>query len=454
MAERVNFTAGRVRSHACPKGKSQAFLWDSAAPGLGLRATPTGAQSYIFQGRIHARTVRVTIGDLRTWSIDQAREEARRLQMLIDCGKDPRQAKAEQEAADQEKRRQTLLGKTPAIVAWQEYMEARKAKWSDRHYADHQAMCREGGEKITRGRRAGVSAERLPGILRPLLVLPLQEISRDQVAAWLNEQAKLRPTRARLATSLLATFLNWCSDQPGWRDQVQVDACIRMKKDLLPKPKAKDDCLQREQLKPWFDAVRRIPNPVQAAYLQVVLLTGARREEVAGLRWDDVDFQWKSLSIRDKVEGERTIGLTPYVEMLLRDLHSRIANAVRRLDGQDKSADLSPWVFHSPASATGRIQEPRLSHNKALQAAGLPHLTIHGLRRSFGTLAEWVECPAGISAQIMGHKPSAIAEKHYRHRPLDLLRTWHSKIEAWILEQAEIKQPEESFKPHLRVMKT
>jgi integrase len=69
-------------------------------------------------------------------------------------------------------------------------------------------------------------------------------------------------------------------------------------------------------------------------------------------------------------------------------------------------------------------------HNKALTAAGLPALSIHGLRRSFGTLAEWVECPAGVSAQIMGHKPSATAEKHYRVRPLDLLRMWHTKIEA------------------------
>jgi hypothetical protein len=41
----------------------------------------------------------------------------------------------------------------------------------------------------------------------------------------------------------------------------------------------------------------------------------------------------------------------------------------------------------------------------------------------------------------MGHKPSATAEKHYRRRPLDLLRMWAVKIEAWILEQAGIEQP-------------
>lgn len=40
----------------------------------------------------------------------------------------------------------------------------------------------------------------------------------------------------------------------------------------------------------------------------------------------------------------------------------------------------------------------------------------------------------------MGHQPSATAEKHYR-RPLDLLRSLHTKIEGWILEQACIEQP-------------
>ena len=49
-----------------------------------------------------------------------------------------------------------------------------------------------------------------------------------------------------------------------------------------------------------------------------------------------------------------------------------------------------------------------------------------------------MDVPAGVVAQIMGHKPSATAEKHYTVRPLDLLRLHHEKIEAWILEQAGV----------------
>lgn len=92
------------------------------------------------------------------------------------------------------------------------------------------------------------------------------------------------------------------------------------------------------------------------------------------------------------------------------------------------------------------------SPHRALAVAGIENLTLHGLRRSFGTLSEWIEVPAGVVAQIMGQKPSATVEKHYRRRPLDLLRKWHEKIETWILEQAGIEPPADGEKG-LRVVR-
>ena len=82
---------------------------------------------------------------------------------------------------------------------------------------------------------------------------------------------------------------------------------------------------------------------------------------------------------------------------------------------------------------------PRNPHNDACRVAGIENLTVHGLRRSFKSLTEWLEVPVGVVAQIQGHKPSATAEKHYTVRPLDLLRVHHERIEAWILEQAVVQ---------------
>lgn len=443
---KVSFTAGRVQDFKCPPDKQQTFLWDSVTEGLGLRAT-AGSKNYVFQGKLAGQAIRIKIGGLDRCTIDDARKEARSLKAQLDKGLDPRQVKAEKVAASIAQREQTQVRQAPALDAWGEYIKARTPKWSNRHKADHESMARLGGEPVTRGKRTGQANTKEVGILRPILALPLSDITRDTVVAWLEPEAIKRPTRARLAVSLLATFLRWCGDRPNYRDQVNQDACQRIKQNL-PKQKAKDDCLQREQLPAWFEHVRKIPNNTHASYLQCLLLTGARREEIAGLRWSDIDFQWNSITIRDKVDGERTIPLTPFVSTILQEL-KRInetppnVTQIKRLQTMGEDWRPSQWVFASSTAANGRIQEPRINHNKALTAAGLPDLSIHGLRRSFGTLCEWVEVPAGISAQIMGHKPSATAEKHYRRRPLDLLRVWHTKIEGWILEQAGIEQPKQ-----------
>lgn len=96
-----------------------------------------------------------------------------------------------------------------------------------------------------------------------------------------------------------------------------------------------------------------------------------------------------------------------------------------------------------PSASRGKevgatLSIPRTPHNDACKVAGIEGLTLHGLRRSFKSLTEWLEVPVGVVAQIQGHKPSATAEKHYTVRPLDPLRRHHERIEAWILEQGGV----------------
>ena len=437
-----NFTAEVIATYQCKAGKSQSIFWDAKTTGLGLRVTSTGAKSYIFETSLNNKTIRMTIGDVRTYSIKMAQVEATNLKAMTDKGIDPRQVKADQIANDvakvqtkkdqaaakliQDKHETLTLG-----MVWSLYIEARRKKWSEWSIRDHENIARVGGVKKIRGKGLTEAAP-----LASLLDVKLSELTGIRIAEWLAKEAETRPTRAALAFRLLSVFVNWCDSQAEYAGLVPSGACkAQQVRDEMPSKNAKEgDSLQREQLESWFKAVREISNPVTSAYLQSLLLTGARRRELAALQWSDVDFQWLSMTIRDKVEGERTIPLTPYVAHLLTSLPRR-----------------NEWVFSSPTSANGQLAEPTPAHKRALINAGLPDLTLHGLRRSFGSLAEWTETPAGVVAQIMGHKPSAIAEKHYRRRPLDLLRMWHIKIEAWILEQADIKF--EPVKASLRVVK-
>lgn len=424
MSKWENFTAGRVEAFTCQSGKKQSIYWDGKTPGLGLRVTAAGSKSYIFETQLTGKTLRTTIGDAKTWTVAKAQAEATRLKTMTDQGEDPRQVKAEQRAATEAAQAETRREVVKVGEAWTAYLEARRAKWSERSMSDHLSLCRAGGEPKTRGRKNGEGDTTSPGPLAPLMLLKLSDLTPERVKVWLLDEAAKRPTQADNAFVRLRAFLNWCAEHPDYASAANPDACnAKRVKEARPTKNSKDDCLQREQLQTWFDSVRTIGNPVIAAYLQGLLLTGARREELMSLKWTDVDFQWKSLHLADKVEETgRTIPLTPFVAALLAALPHR-----------------NEWVFSSPTAASGRLQDPSGAHVKAVAAAGLPALSLHGLRRSFGTLSEWVECPVGVVAQIQGHKPSAIAEKHYRRRPLDLLRMWHEKIEAWILNEAGIQ---------------
>jgi integrase len=404
-----------------------------------VRVTAAGAKSYIFETRLHGKTLRITIGDVRTWSIGSAQKQATGLKSLTDKGIDPRQQRAEQQAAAEAARLEATRRAATLGSAWTAYIEERRSRWSELNHRDHLDLSSPGGQAKKRGK--GLTE---PGPLASLLPLKLSELTADRVAEWMQTESAKRPSRTRLAFNLLRIFAGWCEAKAEYRGLIDVQALsTRIAKDTLPKKQSKTDSLQREQLAAWFDAVLQMSNQVMSTYLIGLLLTGARREELAGLKWDDVDFQWRSLTIRDKVEGQRVIPLPPYLASRLLDL-KRINEAppnvrqLRRLEERGEHWTPSPWVFFSRTAADGKLASPNSALHKVCQIAGTPPVTLHGMRRSFASLAEWTETPTGVVAQIMGHKPSATAEKHYKVRPLDLLRVWHDKLEAWMLQEAGV----------------
>lgn len=431
---KVRFTGPKVDGFRCPPNKDQAFLWDADAPGLGLRATAGGARAFIFQSRFQGKPLRMTIGSADVWPLNNrteragqggkvlqagAREEARRLQALIDSGRDPRLVVAERAAADVATRQADKRQAVTVGEAWTAYLADRKPHWGARHYADHAALAHAGGDDK---KKRGGSGKTVAGPLAELLPLKLSELDADRLEAWAAKEAAIRPARARLGLRLVKAFLGWCATHKDYRDAVKPDAAKSKRiREKLGDAERRQVVLQREQLAAWFSAVRQLPNPVIAAYLQFMLLNGPRPNEPLTLEWEDLNFPWRTINIRDKVEGLRVIPMTPYTAHLLSALPRR-----------------NKWVFSSPRSESGRLVEPGDAHDEACTAAGLPRITLQGLRRSFATLSEWVETPAGIAAQIQGHAPQGIREQNYVRRPVDLLRVWHDKIEAWILAEAGV----------------
>ena len=416
---KIAFTSGRVAGFKCPPEKHQSFLWDETARGLGLRATPAGKPAYVFQGVYQGKDIRITIGGPGAWSIPQAQEQARALQRMIDEGRDPREVKAEKTAADAAKREATLVNTLTVGDIWPRYLQEGKPKrrdaWKPRYRADLEAMAAPGGVKKKRGQ--GLTR---PGPLYPLLALKLGDVTEDALQIWFEREAVAGKHQAARALMMFRGFLRWCSARPEYRNLIDRDAGKAPAiLENLPSNKHRTDCIESAQLPGWWQGVEQLSSRTASVYLRALLLTGARKEELAALTWPHVDFQWRKLTIADKVEQTRTIPLTPYLAQLLATLPR-----------------VNDFVFASTRKA-GRISDTRSSHSKAQQSAGINGLTIHGLRRSFSLLGEAAGAPAGAIAQVEGHKPSGTAEG-YRPRSVDALRPYLEKIEAWILEQAGI----------------
>jgi integrase len=436
----VDFTAAHDLTHglldraACPDGPAFVLIRDADKRGLRLRVTKAGGKHWQFETRIKGKLFTRALGEWPTMSIEYAKAEAHRLRGMTEQGIDPRGIERQQQAAkdqavadhaiQQAHQAQKMAAQALTVgEVWQIYIEERRAFWGALHLADHIRLSAVGG--VPRKRGGGLT---VPGPLRSLMDVRLVDLNANKVTTWAKHEAKIRPTPTRLSWRLLRAFLTWCAeaidpdtDLPLYADLLPVVNPAKTKKsrEALGKPGSKKDALQREQLPAWFAAVQQTGNPAIAAYLQVMLLTGARPGELLSLRWGDVNMAWRGLTIHDKVDGERVIPLTRYVHHLLASLPKR-----------------SEWVFAGAGDKA--LTRPAKNLNTACNVAGVDHVSLHGLRRSFKSLTEWLDIPAGVVAQLMGHKPSATAEKHYTVRPLDLLRVHHERIETWILEQAGI----------------
>jgi integrase len=437
-------SVGLIERLTCPAGATKAFLRDKDVSGLRVRVTSTGVKAFVFEAKLNGKAISRTLGGFPLMSISDAKDKARDLAKTIKTDKqDPReldkQAEAKADAAATAAALKIASAKVEGMTigeVWAVYVEERRPHWGELYYQEHFKKTTPGGTPYKRGKGITVA-----GPLFPMMAIPLRELTSEMVEAWAEHEAKSRPTSARLGWRMLKVFLGWCEEQKAYAALMPAKNPAKTKKsrEHLGRVNKRKDALQREQLPAWFDAVQKLDNSCVSAYLQIMLLTGARPGEIITMQWKNISTQWKSITIKDKINKvtrERTIPLPPYIAHLLSTLPKR-----------------SEWVFSSPTSATGHITEPNHANDRACAVAGIDELTLHGLRRSFKSASEWLDIPNGVRQNIMGHVAKS-TDEDYTIRPLDLLRLHHEKIEAWILEQAGIVFDAKAAPGALRVVQT
>lgn len=387
----------------------QYLVWDEKYTGLGVLVSPKGSKSFVYQGRVGGRQKRITLGKYPLMSYQNAIDRASQISKEMTAGIDPSRQKAEQIAKNTEFEQAKNRNHITFGQAFVDYFNTKKGDWSDNYKQDH----------ITAAKPYMSDKPYKDGCLAYIWHTPLSELSPDLVERWIRHENKTRKTKMAIAYRMYKAFVNWANERQAYAGIIpQKSATAKIVTSSVAKTGRHKHSLQRSQLPLWFKTLEKI-HPTHATALICMLLNGSRPTEILSLKWENVDFEWKTITIIDKVDQwERTIALTPYTEYLLRQLPRK-----------------SEFIFVIDTDRHTQLNE---TYRNAIKNAGLPPLPPKAMRKSFSNLSEWVSVPYGIVKQIMGHRPTATDEKHYKDRPIDLLRHWHILIEQFILYEAGV----------------
>ena len=159
---------------------------------------------------------------------------------------------------------------------------------------------------------------------------------------------------------------------------------------------------------------------------RLVLATGLRRSEAAGLRWEDVDLDAGRLSVRrgrvsvgyvveegtPKANRARTIGLGAETVSVLR--------AHRRRQLEERMAWGEAWVdtglvFTREDGSALHPQTLRWHLRRLAKEAGVPVIRFHDLRHCAATHALAGGVPVKVVSEMLGHASTGITEDVYAH---------------------------------------
>jgi integrase len=231
---------------------------------------------------------------------------------------------------------------------------------------------------------------------------PLASITRDEVHrrhAEISEAAG--PFAANGAMRVARAMWNFASDNlelPGLPPKNPFRSTRR--DSLYVKERARRNGMSTVELPAWAAQLHQLPTLRQALHLWCVL-SGMRRRTVTSMRWADVDWKSQTLTVPSPKGGEpMALPLSRPMILLLR--------YVRRLAGGMYPEPARTWVWPSPDSATGHVEEIK---ERKLDKVG------HALRSTFATISEEAGVTSIARKALLGHAvPRDVTERHYINR--------------------------------------
>jgi integrase len=396
------------------------YLWDTALPRFGLRVTPMGARIYLIQYRAKgppgqpAKTRRITIGQHgQPWTVDKARDEAKRLLAAVDLGRDPFAVREDEREA------RRLTGEAATLQAEQVKLRQRD---------NFQAVTERYIEACLRANRSGGETARLlrHGPVPAWRDRHIGEVRRVDVADLMDAIKQRSPAVARSTYDALRGLFGWCTE----RELIVVSPCANLT--APPRPEARDRVLADDELKIIWQASDGL-GLIFGSVIKLLMLTGQRRAEVAGMAWAELDLEaatWRIPKERSKNGKAHEIDLSP--------------RALELIKAMPRSG---PNVF--PARGEGAVRGFSATKRKldALIAAGasgngdpaVPAWRLHDLRRTAATGMAALGCAPHIVERVLNHISGTqsglvgVYQRHeYRAERLAAITAWGAHVDAVI----------------------
>ena len=346
--------------------KRERYIWDRQVRGFGLRITAGGARAFIVTYRIDGRKRRAVIGKPTEMPLKAARERAGEWMARVREGTDPA-------------RERQAMRDAPTI-------DDLLARFFEEYAPRRVAMGRM-TERTVREYRLQASKHVQPALGR----IKVHDVARRDIERMLDG---LPPTTLNRVHSFIRRLLNLAEDWE-WRPQ-NSNPARRIER---AREEARDRTLAPSELAALARALREREEtaPAAVAAIRVAALTGLRIGEILNVRWNDVNFETRTLAMPETKTGRRTHDLSPPALALLADLPR-----------------MNAWAFTTGAPAAVAYKTVRKHFAAIVADAGLADVRLHDLRRTFMTTAAAAGVPTHTLRDLLGHSTTAMADRYVR----------------------------------------
>jgi len=360
--------------------------YDAKVPGLFLRVTKTGNKSWGLDFRVNGKRERLMLGSYPVVELDDARTAGLDALRAVKDGRNPaaekRAAKEAQPSAD------TVRAVTKLYV--ERYAKRNNRSWRET-------------ERIFNKYVVPVWKDR-----------PLQDIRRPDVIGLLDGvEDDNGPVMSDAVLAQVRKLFNWALD----RGIIDATPIARVQRRTKTKERMRKRWLPDAEIKAVWLAANNLGYPF-GPFVKLLLLTGQRRSEVAGMRWDEISNDvWTIPATKTKNKEDHEVPLSPAAVQLLKD-----------------TPNTGDYVFMSGRSKAGNpisgFSKAKAYLDKHIEDNGLQmeQWGFHDLRRTVRTHMSRLNVASEIAERVLNHTPQGIEAVYDRHGYLDEKR---KALEAW-----------------------